>query len=141
MRTPSFAQLLTSALGASTLAHGLELSSTRILTGAIALLAGQVQAAPQFLPCSIDDNQIGCRKKRDVAQPEVVARSPEPEPQFLPCSIDDNQIGCRKKRDVEEAELVARSPEPEPEVVERSPAPEPIPQFLPCSIDNNQIGC
>ncbi|KAI6456829.1 hypothetical protein ACKVWC_011297 [Pyricularia oryzae] len=107
MRTPSFAQLLTSALGASTLAHGLELSSTRILTGAIVLLAGQVQAAPQFLPCSIDDNQIGCRKKRDVEEAELVTRSPEPEPevverspapepipQFLPCSIDDNQIGC-----------------------------------------------
>ncbi|TLS22499.1 uncharacterized protein PpBr36_10062 [Pyricularia pennisetigena] len=132
MRTPSFAQLLTSALGASTLAHGLGLSPTRILTGAIVLLAGNVQAAPQFFDCSVDSNQIGCRKKRDVEKPAVVARSPEPEPepQFLDCSVDSNQIGCSKKRDVEKPAVVARSPEPEPE-----------PQFFDCSVDSNQIGC
>lgn len=71
------------------------------------MVARSPEPEPQFLPCSIDDNQIGCRKKRDVEEAELVARSPEPEPevverspapepipQFLPCSIDDNQIGC-----------------------------------------------
>ena len=88
--------------------------------GAVVLLASHVQAVPQFFDCSVDDQQIGCSKKR-----AVVERSPEPNPQFFDCSVDDQQIGCSKKR----------------AVVERSPEPGPNPQFLDCSVDDGQIGC